>query len=160
MKFHGSSRHKLIWTNVLDKNLKKIFEKIWNFFLIFHLIENGIGEWFAPCKMKNLVSGCLLPSCVRAIRRIKSSPACMPFGKAENIWLLILYDSYALMQYYKSSNLPMVLYSIAEIGRFLQSDPGGHCLTQKPFFSFLLNDTGHGVSIHVKSPSRLKHIRP
>ena len=54
----------------------------------------------------------------------------------------------------------MVLYSIAEIGRFLQSEPGGHCLTQKPFFSFLLNDTGHGVSIHVKSPSRLKHIRP
>ena len=57
-------------------------------------------------------------------------------------------------------NLPIVLYSIAEIGRFLQSEPGGHCLTQKPFFSFLLNDTGQGVSIHVKSPSRLKHIRP
>ena len=59
-----------------------------------------------------------------------------------------------------SQDLPIVLYSIAEIGRFLQSEPGGHCFTQKPFFSFLLNDTGQGVSMHVKSPSRLKHIRP
>ena len=55
---------------------------------------------------------------------------------------------------------PIVLYSIAEIGRFEQSEPGGHCFTQKPFFSFRLKLTGHGVSMHVKSPSRLKHIRP
>ena len=59
-----------------------------------------------------------------------------------------------------SINSPIVLYSIAEIGRFEQSEPGGHCLTQKPFFSFRLKLTGHGVSMHVKSPSRLKHIRP
>ena len=57
-------------------------------------------------------------------------------------------------------NSPIVLYSIAEIGRFEQSEPGGHCLTQKPFLSFRLKLTGQGVSMHVKSPSRLKHIRP
>ena len=56
--------------------------------------------------------------------------------------------------------LPIVLYSIADSGRWRESDPGGYCLTQRRFASLLLNETGQGVSIHVKSPSRLKHIRP
>ena len=57
-------------------------------------------------------------------------------------------------------SVPIVLYSMAEMGRLEQLEPGGHCFTQKPFFSFLLKLTGQGVSMHVKSPKRLKHIRP